>query len=147
MRAHESVSGDRYADRRKRQRDRRQNNSDNIVDADDVALGGLGRRSYGSQVGENRYKNGIRVEARRPPEEDSGGASFGGGFWGKGGGASGDSDGSANSKKGSGKGARSGGVFLSRMERSAREEAEKRKDRRRRFELFSDVPEEYASLF
>lgn len=160
VRAHESVSGGRYAGRRKRQGDTGNKASTNNyntgsgVDAGIALDDGQGQRSYASQVGENQYKNGVRVEARTTLEGDSGGANFAGGFWGKArGGASGDSDASAWSRnanygrKGKGVVGSSGGVFLTRGERSAREEAEKRKERRRRFELFSDVPEEYASLF
>ncbi|CAM9722560.1 unnamed protein product [Sphacelaria rigidula] len=48
---------------------------------------------------------------------------------------------------GAGVGKRTGrGVFLTRVEREAEGERERRKDRRRRFELFSDIPEEYAAL-
>ena len=36
---------------------------------------------------------------------------------------------------------------MSRKERKARDDREKRKERKTKFELFSDVPEEYAALF
>ena len=36
---------------------------------------------------------------------------------------------------------------MSRKERKAREDAEKKKERKAKLELFSDVPEEYAALF
>lgn len=36
---------------------------------------------------------------------------------------------------------------MSRKEREAQLEREKRKERRTRFELLSDIPEEYAALF
>lgn len=61
---------------------------------------------------------------------------------------------SSGRRKGGGGGSGAGGTsrdrtgyFMSRKEREGQSEREKRKGRKARFELLSDVPEEYAALF
>ncbi|CAN0037269.1 unnamed protein product, partial [Ectocarpus sp. 12 AP-2014] len=57
------------------------------------------------------------------------------------------SSGGAGRREGRGKSGHETGSFLTRREREAELERERRKERRTRFELLSDVPEEYAALF
>ena len=54
---------------------------------------------------------------------------------------------SASRKKQQARAGAGSGYFMSRKERKAREDADHRKERRTKLELFSDVPEEYAALF
>ncbi|CAN0393897.1 unnamed protein product [Ectocarpus sp. 12 AP-2014] len=85
------------------------------------------------------------------------GGSGGGGGGGSGGGGGGGgcrstgegtaSSGGAGLREGRGKSGHETGYFLTRREREAELKRERRKERRTRFELLSDVPEEYAALF
>lgn len=92
----------------------------------------------------------------------AGGSSSGSwsGFWGQGthsggsstaSGAPSSAVGRSSSSSGGGRGGDTGrageGGFMSRKEREARIEREKQRERRTRFELLSDVPDEYAALF
>ena len=110
--------------------------------------------------------SGVVSEAPRPSSRESSSSSWSG-FWGQGthSGSSGGTGGGGSSSgvgksgssrkgRGGGGGGRGGdrgregeGSFLSRKEREVQMERERRKERRTRFELFSDVPEEYAALF
>lgn len=85
-------------------------------------------------------------------------ADAGGGFWGQGThsdhppadggvGRHSSSSSTARSRSSSRKKGAGSGHFLSRKESKAIEERERRKERKTRFDLFSDVPEEFAALF
>lgn len=142
VRAHESL------DRRRR---RRRNTGSNS--------GGSGGSGSGSGV--------VLDVARSSAAAESSHSSWGG-FWGQGTHSGSNSSsrgapagGTSNSSRegrsgggvsrgggrGGGNGREGEGSFMTRKEREAQVEREKRKERRARFELLSDVPEEYAALF
>lgn len=146
MRAHESLDNYRHvsSNRRKKQRHR----TDDVINSEQWLSGGIRG---------NQYKNGVRIDKSTSKTDQEGGGGFGGGFWGcrSGNSVRGNSNtksvdpGSRYGDKGTNtkEAGSDGGVFLTRAERIAKERAEQRKDRQRRFQLFSDVPEEFSCLF
>ncbi|CAN0025956.1 unnamed protein product, partial [Ectocarpus sp. 4 AP-2014] len=119
----------------------------------------------GNRLDASGESSGVNAEpSARAGGERAAGDSWGG-FWGQGihsgsgGGGSGGgggcrftgegtaSSGGAGPREGRGKSGHETGSFLTRREREAELEQERQKERRTRFELLSDVPEEYAALF
>lgn len=113
--------------------------------------GGSGKRRRSAQE-EALGSNGSRMPINGVEGDSAGVANVGRGFWGQGTHSTEPtSSGSGNTFRGSRPDTSTAGAetgrFLSRKDREAREQEKKRKDRRTRFELFSDVPEEFAALF
>lgn len=118
--------------------------------------GGSGKRRGNVQQGDATGaidSSNSRIPSNGVVGDATGGvANVGGGFWGQGTHSTEpSSEGTCSMNRGSGSNARRAGAetgrFASRKDSKAREQEEKRKDRRTRFELFSDVPEEFAALF
>lgn len=137
VRAHDDLDrrgkrGRRFAEGRQGGRARSKNMSGSH--GSDVSRGVSNKTSSGDYVGRGFWGDVVRsdVDGGRSGGSSSGGQGAGGRL--------------PEAGRGRAPGFESG-VFMSRKDRKKREEGEKRKERKTRFELFSDVPEEFAALF
>lgn len=166
VRAHERLENPR--DRHKRHRRRRVSGDRGVNSGSDI--GGVSSRNGGvQQISNDQRQCRVLSAGGRDGSVNNTGR---GGFWGSANnsshnnssssGGSSSNGGYATSNGGNarrrsaeetstwrraGEARAASGLFLPRAERKAKETAEKQRDRRTRFDLFSDIPEEFASLF